>query len=72
MILDDLFRSKVAQSVYMSEATSQKNLQVTEEILGRIGAMLLYIIIWSVDDPYFFFAFGMETQNESKMRKGLT
>ena len=34
--------------------------------------MLLSIIIWSVDDPYFFFAFGMGTQNGSKMRKGLT
>ena len=40
--------------------------------LGRIGAMLLYIIIWSVDDPYFFFAFGMETQNGRQMHKGLT
>ena len=36
--------------------------------LGRIGAMLLYIIIWSVDDPYFFFAFGMEATNRSKMQ----
>ena len=33
MILDDLFRSKGAQSVYMSEVTTQKNLQVTEGIL---------------------------------------